>query len=184
MVCSHCERWLPLRALASSVPAISSLRESPHSQDLRTARSSLQYLHNRLSIHLNPCRSRQRYFVISLVRQVGTFMRSFVHSFSILELLRHVMTWSTLSFPLKAHRRLRTVPVHTVPSTLHYSCARSGREGAELANVLTNATHNGCLVCPLHRRIQVSINSRSVVATTGSDAMRGHVTGQVFFLSP
>ena len=46
------------------------------------------------------------------------------------------------------------------------SCARSGQEGAELANVLTNATHNGCLVCPLHLRSQVSTNSRSVVATT------------------
>ena len=49
-----------------------------------------------------------------------------------------------------------TVRLHTVPSTLHHSCARAGQEGAELANVLTNATHNGCLECPLHRRSQVS----------------------------
>ena len=49
-----------------------------------------------------------------------------------------------------------TVRLLTVPSTLHHSSARAGQEGAELANVLTNATHYGCLVCPLHRRSQLS----------------------------
>ena len=39
--------------------------------------------------------------------------------------------------------------LHTVPCTPHRSCARAGQEDAGLANVLTNATRNGCHVCLL-----------------------------------
>ena len=38
---------------------------------------------------------------------------------------------------------------HTVSCTPHHSCARTGQEDAGLANVLTNATRNGCRVCLL-----------------------------------
>ena len=65
-MCSHCQRCLTPPTLASSVPATLGFLESPHSEVLRTSRSSLQYLHNRSSIHSDSFWSRERYFEISI----------------------------------------------------------------------------------------------------------------------
>ena len=117
--------------------------ESPHSQVLRTSRSSLQYLHNRLSIHLDPCPSRERYFAISLS------LSSDKSALSCVPLPTRFRSLSCCDMSCCGARSLfrSRLSVGYAPCV---SCARSGQESAELANVLTNATHNGCLVCPLH----------------------------------
>ena len=48
-----------------------------------------------------------------------------------------------------ALKEMRAALGLTVSCTLYHSCARAGQEGAELVNVPTNATDNGCLVCLL-----------------------------------
>ena len=203
MVCSHCQRCLTPRTFASSVPATSGLQKSQHSQVLRTSSSSLKYLHNRLSIHLDPCRSREWCFEISVSSD-----KSDLHGKSIVP-LPSASTSLTTVLRLRCCRVLTEGPhdsaqflgghrLHTVPSILHHSCARSGQEGSVFANVVTNATHNGCFVCPLHRRSQASRPALVFQHTTNqfhelsfrsrnnsSATMRGHVTGQVFlFFKP
>ena len=91
----------PSRTLASFVPATSSLRRV-HFLKFSARRDhhcSTAYILIRAGPESSISRS------LSLVRQVGTFMRSFAHSFSILELLGHVMSWSTFSFHIRVTQR-------------------------------------------------------------------------------
>ena len=104
------------RTLASYVPATSSLRAGPLSQVLRTSRSSLQCLHNRLSIHLDPCRSRERYFAISL--------SSYKSALSCVPLPIRIRSWSCCDMSRRGARSpstqgSRSVSFHALRRPLH-----------------------------------------------------------------
>ena len=47
--------------------------------------------------------------------------------------------------------------LHTVSCTPHRSRAQAGQDRTDLANVLTNATHNGCHVCPRAMKSHTSV---------------------------
>ena len=91
------------------------------SQVLRTSRSSLQHLHNRLSIHLDPCQSAERYFSISLSSDKSAF--------SCVPLLTRFRSWSCCDTSCRGARSLdtqgsRSVSIHAFPRSLHRTKTR------------------------------------------------------------